>query len=124
MELIALDRALKIISDNPGNGELRKSAAIQGILSEARAFKVDTEFLKDTISLLDHLSLAKYKIDKASWHDIEIVKITADIIFSAQLYAHEETVPCTEWPTPDEVVEYLLKKITMLLGSNQFGDSF
>ena len=110
MKPISLDEALKIITNNPGESKLRTSSAVQGMLSEASDFKSDNEYYVDTLALLDKLSLAKVKIDKTSCHDIEIVKVTADILYSAQLYVDEETIPCTEWPTPKEVVDHLIKE--------------
>jgi len=85
-------------------------AAVQGMLKVTLEHRSDTDYFSDTISLLDRLSTAKVKIDTACRHNIDVVKATADILYAAQLYVDEATVPCTEWPTTRDVAEYLFAK--------------
>ncbi|PJZ30287.1 hypothetical protein [Leptospira kmetyi] len=63
----------------------------------------------DTLKALDLLSKAKVRLDIACAHTRPAIDITAEFLFEAQSFADEATIPCTEWPTVEEVIEVVWK---------------
>jgi hypothetical protein len=107
----SVDDVVVYIQSNTSNDQKRLNAAILGMLLTALHDYRSRTFRDDALDVLDKLSLTKQKIDRASCHQPKIVKVTADILLSAQLFVDEMTVPCTEWPTTQEIAEYLLQRI-------------
>lgn len=105
----SLAEIAQLIQESPADRTTRKQAAAYGMVLCASQAVGKTEFFEDTRNVLDNLAKAKALIDIASWHDIEIVKSTAHILLAAQEFVDETTIPCTEWATPNEVVEVVSK---------------
>jgi hypothetical protein len=106
----SLNEIAVIIKENAANPKIRRNAAAYGMVLCTSQSVGETEFFEDTRSILDHLARAKAEIDIASWHDLEITKITADILLVAQEFVDETTIPCTEWALPSEVVAVVLEE--------------
>jgi hypothetical protein len=65
------------------------------------------EYREDALRVLDCLGMAKLELDKSSCHTMPTVFVTAAILADAQKYVDDMTIPCTEWPTSDEVVSFI-----------------
>jgi hypothetical protein len=65
----------------------------------------------DALAVLRSLSLAKTEFDCAACHTYPTVDVTADILSSAQKFADENTIPCTEWPGSEDVVNHVLQTV-------------
>ncbi|PJZ59180.1 hypothetical protein [Leptospira barantonii] len=63
----------------------------------------------DTLKALDLLSKTKARLDIACAHTRPTIDITSEILFEAQRFADEATIPCTEWPSVEEVIEVVSK---------------
>ncbi len=107
MQIQSLTEALNIISSESEPESTKIEAALQGMLAHSQSLISNTEYFKDTLAVLDGVALAKANIDKASCHNIEIAKVTSSILFDAQEFVSKQTIPCTEWPSPKELVWHL-----------------
>ena len=58
---------------------------------------------EDSLRVINEMARAKAEIDIAAWHDLSIAKITSDILDALQRFLEDQTVPCTEWPSPNEL---------------------
>jgi len=65
------------------------------------------EYREDALCVLNCLGMAKLELDKSSCHTTPTVLVTAAILADAQKYVDDMTIPCTEWPTSDEVVSFI-----------------
>jgi len=92
-----------MIWNNPGSPEIRRRAAAFAMLLSARQAVGQGKSFDDARAVLDNLARAKAEIDIKAWHSREVVAVTAGILQVAQQYLDEQTIPCTEWPMPDEV---------------------
>ena len=101
--------AVETISRNPAQTMIRIKAAASGMLAVAESAVAKTSFFEDTRVVLDQLVLAKAQLDIAAWHSPEVTGVTSQLLSSAQSFVHTETIPCTEWPSPAEVVEVVRK---------------
>ena len=63
----------------------------------------------DALAVLRSLSLAKAELDCAMCHTFPTVDVTADILLSAQKFADENTIACTEWPGSAEIVSQVFE---------------
>jgi hypothetical protein len=66
-------------------------------------------YREDALAVLNCLSAAKMELDKSSCHTEPTVIVTAAILSEAQKFVDDMTIPCTEWPTSDEVVSFVSK---------------
>lgn len=99
-----------IVKANPGSLDIRRRAAAFGMtLAASKAVKAEA-FFENTRLVLDELARAKAEIDIAAWHDIAIAEVTSVILRVAQQYVSETTIPCTAWPTPNEVVAIIFQE--------------
>ncbi len=110
MQIQSITEALSIISSEFELESAKIEAALQGMLAHSQSLTSNTEYYKDTLAVLDGMALAKANIDKASCHNIEIAKVTSSILFDAQEFVSKQTIPCTEWPSPKELVEHLVSQ--------------
>ena len=67
-------------------------------------------FFKDALALLDRLAFAKAELDAAAHHELSVAQLTASILWAAQQFVDEVTVPATEWPTTEEITEVVYAK--------------
>jgi hypothetical protein len=63
-----------------------------------------TAFFEDTRAILDELARAKASLDVVAWHSPEVTSVTSKILSRAQDFVFAETIACTEWPTPSELL--------------------
>ncbi|MBW0432156.1 hypothetical protein HGB47_00835 [Leptospira yasudae] len=89
-------------------GKEANAAIAYGMLLSIHLAKRDP-YRDDTLKALDLLSKAKVRLDIACAHTRPAIDITAEILFEAQRFANEATIPCTEWPTVEEVIEVVSK---------------
>ena len=61
------------------------------------------------LGVLDCLGAAKMALDKSACHALSTVAVTAAILGGAQQIVEETTIPCTEWPSSDEVLAVVLR---------------
>ena len=104
---MSLQSAIDIITSNPGQSAVRIRAAASGMTAAAEAAVPGTHFFEDTRAVLDQLALAKAHLDIAAWHTPEVTTVTTEILGKAQAFVDAETIPCTEWPTPLELVQVI-----------------
>lgn len=69
----------------------------------------------DALEFLDELARLKADLDAAAAHLPPVIYITGGILLAAQEYAFETTVPCTEWPTPEELANVVSRKAEELI---------
>jgi hypothetical protein len=89
--------------------DARCAAAAYGMLLVASTF-TDGPYRKDALNALDQLSLAKVLLDSTACHLLPVINVTAEILFAAQKFADEATIPCTEWPSVHEIAVVVLGK--------------
>ena len=99
----SLPELLDMIWNNPGSPEIRRRAAAFAMLLSARQAVGQGKSFHDARAVLDNLARAKAEIDIKAWHSREVVAVTSGVLQAAQQYLDEQTIPCTEWPKPDDV---------------------
>ncbi|MGB1252252.1 MAG: hypothetical protein ACPG8W_16655 [Candidatus Promineifilaceae bacterium] len=91
------------------SGEAATNATVAyGMIVAAHATKPG-KYRADALAVLDALAHAKAKLDSTMCHAFPTVKVTGDILFSAQLYAYQNTFPCTEWPMPEDIIDKVIE---------------
>jgi hypothetical protein len=98
------------ITTNTIDDKKRIDAAALGMILTTFQNCHDGTSRDDALDALDNLSLTKQKIDRASCHQPEVIRVTSEILLSTQIYVDEMTIPCTEWPTTKEIAEHVLKQ--------------
>jgi hypothetical protein len=83
--------------------EAAQAVVAYGMMLAARSAP-QGEYFKDAVEVLNRLGSAKMELDKAVCHSQPTVQVTAAILSEAQKFLDEMTIPCTEWPTSEEVV--------------------
>lgn len=101
VQLVQLQRV--VVGD-----EARQAAAAYGMLLGARSAP-DGSYYDDALEVLNCLGAAKAKLDKAASHCRSTVHVTAEILAGAQEFVDEMTIPCTEWPRSEEVVDQVFR---------------
>lgn len=84
--------------------ETIKAAVAYGMLLAANLSE-GGEYRDNTLEVLNNLGKAKAVLDLSFSHTRPTVNVTGEILFAAQKFVDELTIPCTEWPTSAEVVE-------------------
>jgi len=113
---MTLQSAINSIKRSPDQSSARSQAAASGMLAAAESAVGSTSFHEDTLSVLNQLALAKAHLDIAACHSPEVTSITAQLLGQAQDFVENETIACTEWPLPSEVVQ-VVKTLASALGS-------
>ena len=90
----------------------RAHAAAHAMTLAARAHH--GSYRGDALRALDALARLKADLDAAAAHMPPVIYVTGDILLAAQEYAEEATVPCTEWPTPEDIAEVVQRKAEQL----------
>lgn len=101
---------LQLIRKNARQPPVRRRAAAYGMSLAASQAAGTNAFYEDAIAVLNQLAQAKAGIDVSAWHDLSVAEVTAGILHAAPQYVDRQTIPCTEWPLPAEVVEIVLMK--------------
>lgn len=86
----------------------RSNAAAYG-MALCSALHPKGQYRDDVLQMLDRLSLAKALIDHRICHTFPVVAVTAEVLLAAQKFADEATIPCTEWPSVEDVQAAVLK---------------
>jgi hypothetical protein len=110
-----LQEILAFLSDITGDDATKATVAF-GMLLSANSTE-GGEYRSDALAVLDSLAYAKAELDSARCHTFPTIDVTSDILFSAQKYADENTIPCNEWPTSEDIVKNVLetaKKYTVV----------
>lgn len=72
--------------------------AAQGAVSSSANFE-------DTLNVLNSMARAKSEIDIVSCHSAYVIVETQFILRAAQNFLEENTIPCNEWPRPQEIAD-------------------
>jgi len=102
-----LQEAIELLKEVTGDDAVKATVAF-GMLLSANSTK-GGEYRNDALEVLNQLAYAKAKLDSSMCHTFPTIKVTHDILYSAQVYADENTIPCTEWPTSDEIINIVLE---------------
>lgn len=86
----------------------RSAAAAYGMLLCAK-LSDSGPYRDDVLLALDRLAFAKALIDQAVCHTFPVANVTSDVLQAAQRFADEATIPCTEWPSVEEVQAAVFK---------------
>ncbi|MEZ4525760.1 MAG: hypothetical protein R2941_07565 [Desulfobacterales bacterium] len=70
----------------------------------------DGMYRDDTLMVLNELSKTKMEFDIIMCHTFPTISATSHILSSAQRYAYENTIPCTEWPVTGDTVNIVLQE--------------
>ena len=105
----SLEDIESLIQANPADTELRTKAAAFGLSLAAWQAVRETTFFEDSRHVADEVAKAKARIDTAAWHSLEVTRATAAILLAAQQFLKEQTLACTEWPSPGEVAATVLE---------------
>lgn len=104
-----LQEVIERIRTNSHQKELRSCTAAYGMTLQASRAIRDTAFFEDSRFVLDQISYAKAEMDIAAWHASEVVVVTATILSATQDFLDQETIGGTEWPTPIEITEFVIR---------------
>jgi hypothetical protein len=63
---------------------------------------------EDALQLLNELSRTKTQIDAATSDAPDTARVTSQILVAAQDFVASVTIPCTEWPTTEEIASVVL----------------
>ena len=100
----------QFIRNNPADRRARRNAAAYGMFLVAAEDPKPGTFFKDALALLDRPAFAKADLDAVAHHDLSVAELTASILWTAQQFVDEVTVPCAEWPTTEEIAEVVYAK--------------
>lgn len=112
-----------IIPDKDSFGTVSKCESIDGIISFIRESSYRNQELaiafgmlqvacsvkkgpyrENVLDILNILSQTKTKFDCEFCHTHPTIDVTHSILYAAQDYADEMTIPCTEWPSQAEMI--------------------
>lgn len=88
--------------------DARSAVAAYGMLLSANSTEGGV-YRDDALKVLTKLSFAKAELDSLACHTHPVIDVTSEILSQAQDFADRNTVPCTEWPTSDEVIANVLE---------------
>jgi hypothetical protein len=114
--LTSLEDIENLIRNNPANPRLRTQAAAFGLVLIAAQAVGEAAYFEDALHVLGQVVKAKARIDIAARHGIEVARTTASVLLAAQTFLDEQTIPCTEWPTPSEVANGVLEAARRAVG--------
>ena len=82
-------------------------SALEYLLYEAKLAVPDTNLYEDSVQIINAVCKAKYKLDSNLDHSIKVSRITSELVLVVQEYFDEEVIPCAEWPSPKEIVQFM-----------------
>lgn len=88
----------------------RSAAAAYGMALAAVGAITGGKYRDDALKSLNVLAQVKAEIDIAALHLRPVVHVTSCILLAAQCFADEATIPCTEWPTQEEIAEVVCRE--------------
>lgn len=80
----------------------RAAAAAYGMLLVAKS-ATPGPYRESALEALNQLARAKAELDIAALHLPPVIEVTAQFLLAAQRYADEATIPCTEWPSVEDI---------------------
>lgn len=95
--------ALREVSLCSEDSLMRKSAAYCLVLAAKERLPASAYF-DDSLEYLNELARCKLEVDIASQHDTSVSSISHNILYKAQEHFQECLIPCTEWATPEELM--------------------
>jgi hypothetical protein len=101
--LNSLGEVSQFIRNRPVDRGDRQTAAAYGMFLVASEGAKPDSYFEDALALLHRLAVAKAELDAAAHHELLVADITASILRAAQHFIDEATVPCTEWPSTEEI---------------------
>lgn len=105
----SLPQVMQFLSEIPATDTmLLKCAAAYGMALVAAQQAQPQTYYSDALKLLNSLLHTKELLDQAAYEHTVIVQVTAHILRSAQQFVDEMTIPCTEWPTTEEIAQTVL----------------
>jgi hypothetical protein len=102
-----IEKVLKLIQETPYDENTYKDIVVQGMCSHIKNNMPSGTTYQNSLEIINQLSLAKYKIDCGCSHLLAIVSVTSNLLFAVQEFFDDEVIPCTEWPTPMELQEFI-----------------
>jgi hypothetical protein len=102
-----IEQAIQLIEDSPYNEITYRKIAVNGMLVHIKNNMPSGTAYQDSLEIINQLSLAKYKLDCGCSHMLAITIATSNLLLKTQEYFDSEVIPCTEWPTPDELLEFV-----------------
>jgi len=103
----SLEEAIALLKDVVGDAA-HSAVAAYGMLLCAKLSEIGS-YRDDVLSMLDRLAMAKALIDQSICHTFPTVAVTSEVLLAAQRFADEATIPCTEWPSVEEVQDVVFK---------------
>ncbi len=100
-----IDQTIKLIHDVPYNEATYQQLAPYGMLAHIKNNMPASAAYQDSLDVINQLSLAKHKLDCGCNHILPVTKATTQMLTSVQKFFNEQVIPCTEWPTPSELLE-------------------
>jgi tetratricopeptide (TPR) repeat protein len=85
----------------------RQAAAAYGMSLVAAEGARPGTYRDDALKVLDRLARAKAEMDIAVLHLPPVIEVTAYLLLAAQRYVDEQTIPCTEWPTTEDIAAFV-----------------
>lgn len=80
-------------------------AAQYAMMLAARSAVGTSKYFEDALQVVNNIARAKAEIDIASCHSNHVITETQYILRAAQDFLEENTIACTEWPRPQEIVD-------------------
>ena len=80
-------------------------AAQYAMALAARSAVGATRDFDAALSVANSLARAKSEIDIVCWHSQRVIAETEFILRAAQDFLDENTIPCNEWPFPQEICD-------------------
>jgi hypothetical protein len=106
----SLLQVAELIQSSPSDSVLRKTAAAYGMVLVAGQAAQPNTYFKDALTMLNQLGHAKASLDAASAHEPAVAQITSSLLSVAQVFLADATIPCTEWPTTEEICSVVLRE--------------
>lgn len=80
-------------------------AAQYAMLLAARSAIGTSNYFEDALQVLDSMARAKAEMDIVSCHSPHVIVETQSILRAAQDFLEANTIPCNEWPRPQEIAD-------------------
>lgn len=99
----SLVEVVELIAANRSQSLTRRLAAAYGMLLESSLSIGTSSYFEDSRHVVDQLARAKAEIDIAAWHAVDVTEATWLVLAGTQAFLDQQTIGCTEWPTPGEL---------------------
>ena len=106
-EINGIEHAIRLISETPYNRELYQRIAKLAMLTHIEGNQSKGSSFEDSLNVLNCLSFAKYQIDCGCNHLLVVTEATSELLLRVQEFFDREVIPCTAWPTPVELMDFI-----------------